>query len=248
MQHTTSPIVPSGGVQSPLLLAGQIQPGVFLTGEAAINLWQVDGLEGEDRLRMVKVPRPVMEAGHVHMFAPVPSSRVQAVECPCGMRVQPINSFLPSRGGSPPKAYVVAPPDGSEMQVPDEYAIYGYLHATSGALQSVVMKPNHQWAAAMPIIPALHELWRVPEELLALVAGEVEMEMENEADAPATLTGATGAPRWATLTTGATFHWITTDGTTPGTTTMDPTPVALADDDDDDDEDEDEDEDGAEEG
>jgi hypothetical protein len=227
MQHVTIPEVPSGGIQAPLLRADQLQPGVILTGQAAVHVWQVVELVGPSSVKMRKVPDPVVGLPHTHAWQP--QGRGQA--CVCGLRVQPVATFLPTSATAKPRAFVVTPPpEGIGQAVTG--AIYAYLKP-DGQVGTVTLGANGQWSAILPLLPQLHRLWALPEALQAMMDGP-----EDEDGGPTP----PGGGEWFTGPVTFAEGGITTTATFTA-----PTPAPPDDDDDDDDEDDEDDDTGADE-
>lgn len=146
------------GTQEPLLHKRQIIPGVLLTGRMAAHIWKVLEIE-ESIVTCIKMPTSGVWCGH--HYAPVTGG---GETCVCGARQQPINDFLPLKKGKA-RFHVISLSDGL-VNVPKEHTIYAYL-LPNNTVKTIIVK-NGKWSEPVPLVPALHKVWELPDALRAM--------------------------------------------------------------------------------
>lgn len=154
----------SGATQTPLLRADQLVPGVFITGAAASNVWEIVGRRGDDiELSLVKAAPNTFCAEH--NLRPRPTGTLRT--CTCGYALEAAASLLPLREDTPRVTLLV--PSGRVI-VPDRYTVY------VGANQTIltVLGDGNWDEATVPVIPKLYPVWTVPDELRETIRESVE--------------------------------------------------------------------------
>lgn len=158
----TAPSRCSGATQQPLLHADQLVPGAILTGIAFSNAWEVLWRQDNDvHMRMLRHEPPALCAEHRLQTFPTGTLRKCSV---CGFAIESIAALLPSLADTP-KAVVLVPT--GPLVVPDRFTVY--LLSTG---QEVRLHDMAAWSLEMPVIPLLHPVWSVPEELRFLLLPE----------------------------------------------------------------------------
>ena len=147
----------TGGIQTPLLTEDQLEPGIFITGNTAQSVWKVETVDlhgGEIMMR--KQPGVDPGLGHQHGF-----TLHNNATCACGLRRQTIRGdatgLLPLRANTP-RAYLIKPREA--LVIPDVFTVY--LTATGAVVR---INAGGLWSQLLPLIPALHPVWSLPEEL-----------------------------------------------------------------------------------
>ena len=172
MQVQAGSGVQSMGVQTPLLQQDQLSEGVIITGVAMSHVWEVKGIDREERVIIQKLPAPpVVQEHHRHRWETVGRGE----RCECGMRRQGVRDFLPVTSGKA-RVYVITPPTGVVVEVPLPLSVY--MAMVGGQVKVVTVAdlpaPAGQavvkgWSEAVPLYPQLHRVWSVPEELMGFL-------------------------------------------------------------------------------
>ena len=149
----------TGGVQTPLLTEDQLEPGVFLIGHTSQNTWKVYDVDlRAGTVQMRRQPETSLEPGHQHTF-----TLHQGTTCVCGQRQQVIrgdSGLLPLRANTP-RVYIIKARD--TLVMPDPFTVY--LTATG----VVIRARGGNWSTLLPLVPALHPVWTLPEPLRAML-------------------------------------------------------------------------------
>ena len=168
MQQETD--IQLAGEQVPLLGRHQLRPGIFLVAEAASHLWEVTEVY-EERISMQRLPRGTLDLDHKHNFTPIGSGQ----HCTCGLRQQPITGekgLLPLKPGRA-RFHIIAPREGTVMRLPQKYEVYAYLAAN----QTIkFLTAGTVWSEAVPIIPVLHKVWKLPTAMRTLLESQTQGE------------------------------------------------------------------------
>lgn len=150
----------TGGIQTPLLTADQLEVGMFLAGNTMQNVWRVATVNpAANQVELIKQPEITMLPGHRHGF-----TLHQNTTCACGRRRQPItgeSGLLPLRENTP-RVYLIKA--RAACMVPDPFTVY---LTPQGTVVRVVT--GGQWSLLLPLIPALHPVWSLPEALRARI-------------------------------------------------------------------------------
>ncbi len=169
MQTSRETAVALCGTQEPIVRLDQLTVGSILTGIAVQYAWQIHAIR-DGELWMKRLPNTEICRDGLHAFATV--GRGQACSR-CQLRRQKMEEFLP-RAENKPRAYVIAPREGA-IQQPQPFTLYGAL-STPRAGQPITLKTawlqggaTPTWNETLPLIPALHVLWTVPQQLRELV-------------------------------------------------------------------------------
>ena len=158
----------SGGIQSPLLSADQLVPGVYLAGNTMQNIWRVMATDRENDTVVLQnelTPADRREHGEgrrgpiQHRFTLYGNTT-----CECGQRRQRIlgqaedrsDGILPMRDNMP-RVYVIAPM--APLSQPDRFTVYLTPEG------SIVTASIGIWSNALPLIPRLYPAWSLPEAL-----------------------------------------------------------------------------------
>lgn len=178
--NTSKSTITSAGVQQPLLSRSQLIPGSFLTGIAMSHVWQIMNIV-DDILVIQKMPHDPTADHHTHTFTRQGSGEI----CGCGLRKQKITDFLPIK---PDKArvHVITPVDGRSLIEPKPFAIYAGVIGSEVKVYTLEADGGNsnrfQWNEALPIIPELYEIWRVPPALVAYFVENPAPNSDTEAD------------------------------------------------------------------
>ena len=140
----------------PVLEASQLRVGTYLTGIFPSSVWEVLEVQ-RIHLMVQKVPHYscTMER---HAFTPTKGG---GQACLCGMRQQAIKDFLPIHTWAKARVHMITPL--GTVRTPEANAVYAAL--TPG--ECMMYTTNGMvWSGPLPIIPELHEVWRLPEALV----------------------------------------------------------------------------------
>jgi hypothetical protein len=162
--QTSTDTVTSAGIQTPVLTADQLQPGVFITGVAMAHVWEIMRHlplgTGTVWLRKVGGAEPC--AADSHQW--VTYGRGQVCDR-CAIRSQAVADLLPLR---PEKARVYTiQPAQTGCQAPHPYTVYAGVMGSEVRLYQLL--PSGLWNVAMPLFSELVPVWTVPDALRALV-------------------------------------------------------------------------------
>ncbi len=170
----SGPSTISGATQTPLLHADQLVPGVFLTGVAFNNVWEVLGIQGDDVALSLLQATPNIHCA-AHTLRPPITGTLRT--CACGYVLEAVASLLPLRDDTPRVVLLV--PHGP-LVVPDAYTVY-----LTGTGETLTANAAHQWGVeSMPVIPKVYPLWTVPEHLRDMIRAEVEHRDQQGPAAP----------------------------------------------------------------
>ena len=163
MQTSHDNTVISAASQEPVLHKEQLIPGILLVSLAGSYIWSVIDIHGED---IILAKMPYGGTIHdTHTWAVVGNERGQT--CHCGFRKTTQAELLPLQADKA-RFHVIIPKPNTTILIPEKYAIYAYLKQ-DGSLVRVTINENHQWSETLPIIPTLHKVWVLPNELKAFI-------------------------------------------------------------------------------
>ena len=151
----------SGGIQSPLLSADQLVPGVYLAGNTMQNIWHVLSVERASDLVIIQNELTPI---HLRVHASHRFILHGNTTCACGQRRQRIlgqasdqsDGILPMRENMP-RVYVITPT--APLSRPDRFTVYLTPEGT------VISARDNTWSMQIPLIPRLYPAWSLPEAL-----------------------------------------------------------------------------------
>ena len=159
-----------GSVQTPILHTSQLTPGTIITGVYFEYAWEV--MEAPDREGIVtikRLPFTLPVSGHTHTFQPMPTGTLRV--CACGYARDTVSAFLPINELQIPRAVALVPL--RPVQALRSFTIY-LAPSTSAQRRFDIYHTNASsrflTTVAVPLIPLLHEVWRLPDALQAWLA------------------------------------------------------------------------------
>ena len=166
MQTSREPNIVLAGTQVPIERPEQVVVDAIITGIALSHVWRVIDIVGTN-VYVMKLPQTTTPCS-VHRFEPLGRGRTCAV---CHMREAAIGEFLPTVVGKS-RMHIITPNGPLQTTLP--YTLYGYMQGD--ALQTVQLDTSGNWSQALPLIPSLEILWRLPAELQSLLTSPIDTE------------------------------------------------------------------------
>ena len=180
--NTNRETVVSGCTQAPLLHVEQVRIGVYVTGMMAQHVWEVIGIDQENRVLLKKAsqPQPALCQGD-HHFQLI--ERRRGLVCSrCQLRRQGILDLLPLTEDKA-RFHVVTP--HVEAMRPEAGIIYGGVLANRH-VHLWMLDARGLWSEPLPIGARLHTIWSLPSALRPFTNEHRTQEPSDEVGGTAT--------------------------------------------------------------